>query len=238
MKRISLSVMVFIFLYAATGYAVPVTVYQNDYEGETPGAGFPAWNWGTAECVHTAVFADYGPGFGGIVVEHTGVIDNSAGTEAVDARFGSKWDIMLSGNVSANPEHYTISFDIMNLMGNWNPHPIEFFIVTNNPDVGTDQYGYGSGTTDYYQTGMWDHVEMNLADMPVGWWQGQDWDLTQSTWSIEVGGPGWPGASVAPGEAWTQMWLMDNLEVVMDVPEPASLVLLGLGALTVLRKRK
>jgi len=34
------------------------------------------------------------------------------------------------------------------------------------------------------------------------------------------------------------MWLFDNLRVVMEVPEPAGMSLLSLGALAMLRKRK
>lgn len=231
MKRVSLF-RVFVFLCAATGYAVPVTVYQNDYNSETIGAGFPAWNWGDNGMVHTAVYADWGPP-GGIVVEHTGTVTNT-GTESINCRFGSKWDITLSGNTSSNPEYYTLSFDVMSVFGEWEPINLELWVLTG----GGNGLGYGSGAMSFSQYDGWVHVELGLDELPATWWNGTAWDLTQSLWSLELGGPGWPGSPVAPGESVTQMWLMDNLQIVMEVPEPASLVLLGLGSLAMLRKRK
>lgn len=234
MKRLRLLLVGFAVLCAATGYSV--TVYQNDYEGQTVGAGFPAWNWGDNGTVHTAVYADYS---GNIVVEHTGTLDNTAGTEAVNSRFGSKWDITMSGNTSSNPADYIISFDLKNESGDWDPVNLEFFVLTQSADTedGTDPAGFGSGASAYAQADGWIHVEKSLADLPVTWWQGTDWVLTDAVWSIEVGGPPWPGVSVAAGESITETWLMDNLKVEM-IPEPASLVLLGLGSLAIARKRK
>ena len=231
MKRVSLLLMVVVFLCAATGYAV--TVYQNDYEGETLGAGFPAWNWGDNGMVHTAVFADWGS----MVVEHNGTVTNT-GTEDINCRFGSKWDITMSGNTSSNPAHYTISFDVMSVSGPWEPINLEMFVLTYNDAIGTGTYGWGTGAMSFSQLDGWVHVEANLADLGVGWWEGQDWDLTNPTWSLEFGGPPWPGNPVAPGESVDQLWLMDNLKIEMNVPEPASLVLLGLGSFALLKKRK
>ncbi|HRS72857.1 MAG TPA: PEP-CTERM sorting domain-containing protein, partial [Anaerohalosphaeraceae bacterium] len=67
------------------------------------------------------------------------------------------------------------------------------------------------------------------------WWQGAAWNLTNPSWSLEVGMP-WPGISTPTGTSFTQIWEMDNLKITM-IPEPASLILLGLGALSVVKKR-
>jgi hypothetical protein len=190
-----------------TSFAQIVVVYENDYEGETVGADFPAWNWADGACTHTAVFADYNDN---IVVEHTGTIDNTGDT-AVDTRFGSKWDITVSGNTSSEPNDYTIEFDLRSVSGDWDPISLEFYVLTKED---SDQ-GYGSGASAYAQADGWVHVKMNLADLSVGWWQGTDWDLTNPAWSIEVGGPPWPGTPVNPGESWTQIWLMDNLKITL-----------------------
>jgi hypothetical protein len=196
-----------------------VIVYEDNYNDETVGAGFTegsAWNWGDGATTHTAVYADYG---GNIVVEHTGTIDNSTGTAAADCRFGSKWDITLSGNTRSDPAVYTISFDVNSVSGNWDPIDLEFFVLTG----GDNGVGYGSGASAYAQADGWVHVEANLADLTVGWWNGTNWDLTSNPWSIEVGGPPWPGTSVPAGTpAWDQVWIMDNLKITM-IPEPAVL---------------
>jgi len=71
----------------------------------------------------------------------------------------------------------------------------------------------------------------------VNWWNGSAWVLTDSTWQIEIGGPGWPGWAVPAGTpAWEQIWLFDNLKITM-IPEPASITLLSLGLLAFRRKR-
>lgn len=190
-----------------------------------------AWNWGDYTA-HTVAEVDYS---GNTVIQHTGVVSNTTGA-SVNARFGSKWDIAMSGNTSADAADYTISFDLRNVSGDWNPITLEFFVLAPNPSVGDGQYGWGSGGMNFSQANGWTHVEFNLAALPIGWWQGQSWDLTQSTWAIEVGMP-WPGVSVADGASFTQVWEMDNFQVSM-VPEPASVILVGLGALATLRKRK
>jgi len=224
MKRVVFGLMCMCVAVVMTSYA-DVVVYENDYDGETAGTGFGAWNWADNGMTHTATYEDWG----GIVVQHEGTFTNTT-TAAVNCRFGSKWDIAMTGNTSSNAADYTIEFDVMSVMGEWDPMPLELWVVPNN-------IGHGTGMS-IAQADGWVHVEYNLADLAWNWWNGTAWDLTSATWSLELGGPGWPGAAVQPGESVDQMWLMDNLEVTMIVPEPASLVLLGLGSLAMLRKRK
>lgn len=226
MKQAALFVMMLGVLCTAT-YAV--TVYQNDYEGETVGAGAPGWNWGTTVTTHSAAFAD--DGTGNIVIQHTGTTSNTTGA-AADARFGSKWDITLVGNTSADPADYTVSFDVRNVSGDWDPIEEGFAIVTNNPAVGTDQYGHGFPNQSLAIADGWIHVEYNLADFANDWWQGTQWDLTQPTWSFEIGQP-WPGISVPDGTSFTQVWLFDNLKITMgseiEAHDPVVLPLNGDG---------
>jgi hypothetical protein len=207
MKKTILIALLLCLAGSITSFA-DIIVYENDYEGETVGNDFPAWNWGDNGTVHTAVYTDEG---GNIIVKHTGTISNPT-TAARSMRFGSKWDITLTGNTSSNPADYTISFDLRSVSGNWDPISLEFFVLTKEA---TDQ-GYGSGASAYAQADGWVHVSANLADLSVGWWQGQAWDMTNPAWSIEVGGPPYPGTSVPTGTpAFDQIWLMDNLKITM-----------------------
>jgi len=206
-KKIILIALFLCLAGSMTGFAdVDVIVYENDFEDPCQVDALSGWNWADAGQVHNVVYADYE---GNMVVEHTGTIDNSAGTADINTRFGSKWGIELSGNTSTNPADYTIEFDLRNLSGDWDPIGLEFFVLPG------DQ-GYGSGISEYAQADGWVHVSANLADLSVGWWAGQAWDMTLPAWQIEVGGPAWPGASVPAGTpAWDQIWLMDNLKITM-----------------------
>jgi hypothetical protein len=190
-----------------------VVVYENDFEDPCQVDALSGWNWADAGQVHNVVYADYD---GNMVVEHTGTIDNSAGTAAITTRFGSKWSLELSGNTSSDPNDYTIEFDLRSVSGDWDPINLEFFVLTG----GGNGVGYGSGASAYAQADGWVHVTANLADLTVGWWAGQAWDMTVPDWQIEVGGPPWPGVSVPAGTpAWDQVWLMDNLKITM-ISEP------------------
>jgi len=189
-----------------------VTVYQNDFEDPCQVDALSGWNWGDGGIVHNVVYADYD---GNMVVEHTGVIDASAAD--ITTRFGSKWGLILSGNTSADPNDYTIEFDLRSVSGDWDPIDLEFFVLTG----GGNGVGYGSGASSYAQADGWVHVSANLADLTAGWWAGTAWDMTVPDWQIEVGGPPWPGITVPAGTpAWDQVWLMDNLKITMSVPGP------------------
>ena len=220
MRRVILGTGMLTVLCIFTASSNAVVIYQNDFEGATAGAGFPAWNWSDNGGTHTAVYADYD---GNMVVEHTGGLDNTSGTSAQNSRFGSKWDITVTGNTSADPADYTISFDLLNVSGDWDPISEALSVVTVNPAVGTDQYGHGYAVVNVARGAGWVHVEFNLADWANNWWQGADWDLTQSTWALEVGPP-WPGTSVPAGESMTGVWLMDNFKITMggdtDIRDP------------------
>jgi len=206
-KKIILIALFLCLAGSMTGFAdVDVIVYENDFEDPCQVDALSGWNWGDNGTVHNVVYADYE---GNMVVEHTGTIDNSAGTADISTRFGSKWGMELSGNTSTNPADYTIEFDLRNLSGDWDPIGLEFFVLPG------DQ-GYGSGISEYAQADGWVHVSANLADLSVGWWAGQAWDMTLPAWQIELGGPAWPGVSVPAGTpAWDQIWLMDNLKITM-----------------------
>ena len=204
MRRLFLLTALFAVMCVATSQAVVI------YDAPNGGTIY-AWNWTGGACItHTVTEVDYD---GNVVIQHTGVINNTTGA-AADSRFGSKWDFTVSGNTSADPADYTISFDIRNVSGDWDPIQEGLAIVTPNPAVGTDQYGHGFPAISVAQADGWVHVEFNLADYTNNWWQGSEWDLTQSTWSMEVGQP-WPGESVADGVSFNQVWEMDNLKITM-----------------------
>jgi hypothetical protein len=217
-----------LYLFCAISFA-DIVVYFDDYEDHYDGEPWDPvepWNWSDNGGFHEVFYRDYD---GSIVVEHYGGYDNSAGTAAVDTRFGSQWGIELSGNTSSNPADYTISFDVINLDGGLDPLPLELWVLPLGQGYGT---GFSIGQAD-----GWVHVSHTLDNLTATWWAGTAWDLTSATWTLEVGGPAWPGIEVAAGDSWEQTWLFDNLMITM-VPEPATMVLLGLGSLLMLRKRQ
>jgi hypothetical protein len=213
MKKTILIVLLLFWAGSMTCFAGVKTVYENDYENLSADDAISGWNWGDGATTHAIAYIDYD---GNTVVEHAGTINNSAGTGDSNCRFGSKWDLALSGNTSTEPTDYTIEFDLRSVFGNWDPINLEFFFLIYNSSVGSGTYGYGSGASPYAQADDWVHIEANLADLTAGWWEGTDWDLTNPTWSIEVGGPPYPGAAIPAGTpAWDQIWLMDNLKITM-----------------------
>lgn len=188
-------------------------VYENDYEAETVGDGFPAWNWGGGAATHETAFANYE---GSIVVEHTAVVNNTSGG-AQNSRIGSNFGITLSGNTSSNPADYWIAFDIKNVSGDWDPIPFEVWVLPGGE-------GYGSDVVDYAMEDGWIRVIANLGDMTRTWWNGANWDsLRESDWTLEIGMP-WPGESVADGVSFDQVLLIDNLIITMgeEPPSPAT----------------
>lgn len=217
MKKATFLLMLFCILCTAS-YAI--TIYQNDYEGETVGVGAPGWHWSDNGGTHAATYQNYD---GNIVIEHSGGNNNTT-AEARNARFGSKWDITVTENTSADPADYTISFDVRLISASanstWDPYSLQLSVVTSNPAAGADQYGHGFPVVSIGTADGWVHVEFNLADYTGDWWQGAAWDLTQSAWSIEVGPP-WPGVSVPAGENWTAVWLFDNLKIIMGADTEA-----------------
>lgn len=179
-----------------------VVIYDNPQGGTTA-----AWNWtGGALTTHTASVQNYD---GNEVIRHTGIVNNTTAA-ASNSRYGSKWDITVSGNTSADPADYTISFDIRNVSGNWDPIPLGLAVLTKeSPDA-----GHGFPAINFAQADGWVHVEFNLADWTNNWWEASEWDLTNPNWSLEIGMP-YPGTSVAAGVAFTQIWEMDNLKIIM-----------------------
>jgi PEP-CTERM motif len=205
-------------------------VYQNNYNSQTNGTAFNEggpWNWlDNGMGTHTATYQDIGGG--NIVVNHTGAINNTTAVTN-NTRFGTKWTLVgVSGNTSLNPADYTISFDVRSVSGNWNPINLQYFVVTGSGNG----VGNGVNTSPYAIADGWVHVSKTLDQLTAGWWNGTGWVLTDSTWQIELGGPGWPGTAVEPGVAFNQVWQMDNLQITM-VPEPSTFAVLvgGLGLL-------
>ncbi len=189
-------------LFAATSQAV--IIHQNPDGGVTG-----AWNWpGNAATNHTVAIVDIGDG--NMVTRHTSAINSTGGTTG---RFGSKWDITVSGNTSADPADYTISFKLRNVSGNWNPIPFDLAVLTK--EEGGD-YGRTFPQTSVSQSAGWVDVKFKLSEATGNWWQGTAWNLTNTRWSLEVG---MPGLAVAAGSSWTQVWEMDDLKILLGSEE-------------------
>ena len=140
-------------------FAISITsfadiVYENNYDGETVGAGFPAWNWTNGQMTSTVEYADYE---GSIVVELNGSVNNTSGS-ASNCRMGSNFGITVSGNTSTNPADYWVALDIKNVSGNWDPIPVELWVLPGGA-------GHGTGAVDYAISDGWVHVVANLADL-------------------------------------------------------------------------
>jgi len=194
-----------LILLAVSGRAA--VVFLDTFEDRTVGAGAGGWNWGDNGTTHTATFQMFE---GSIVRHQQGVLPTAGGS---NLRFGSKWDITMNGNTSANPADYTIEMDLRNVSGGWDPIPLEIWVLT-KPASGDDQ-GYGTPTLNISQADGWVHVKFNLAELTRTWWQGANWDMTRPQWSLEVGMP-WPGQTAAQG--WTQIFLIDNIKITMGNP--------------------
>ena len=208
MKRIiSIAMLAVLCVFTTTSYAV--FVHQDDYEDRTIGATCEGWLWtGNALTTHVGVYASHD---GSIVREHTGTVADTTAT--TNGRYGYKAGLAMTGNTSADPADYTVSFDIRNLSGDWTTIPFSIAIVSM-----PENFGHTYDNISVSQAAGWVHVEFNLADYDGDWWNGAGWDLLKPTWDIEVG---FPVQAVAEGASWTQVFLVDNLKILMGaVTEP------------------
>jgi hypothetical protein len=214
MKKTILIALVLCMTGSMASFANVVAVHEDDFEDRELGSNTEGWLWYDNAASHVGLYVDFE---GSIVQEHSGTLRS-----AINQRFGYKTDIEMDGNTSEDPCDYTFELDIRNLQGNWDPHLIEIWVLTYNPDTGGSTYGYGLPILELYQADEWVHVTANLGDLvELGrtWWEGTGWDMTNPTWSYEIGGPPWPGVEVV-GEPWTQIFLVDNLKITMFAEPP------------------
>ena len=214
MKKTILFTLFLCMAVTLASFANVLVVHEDDFEDRNIGDPTEGWLWYDNAVSHVGTYVDFE---GSIVQEHAGTL-----REDINQRFGYKTDIEMTGNTSDDPCDYTLELDIRNLQGNWDPHVIEIWILTYNPDTGGGTYGYGLPVLDLYQADEWVHVTANLGDLVTlsrTWWEGTGWDMTNPTWSYEIGGPGWPGVEVV-GEPWTQIFLVDNIKISMFVEPP------------------
>jgi len=196
-----------------TSYADIITVHEDDFEDRAIGSATEGWLWFDNSVSHVGQYVDFE---GSIVREESGTLRAD-----INQRFGYKVDIEMTGNTSDDPNDYIFELDIRNLQGNWDPHLIEIFVLTYNPEVGGGNYGYGLPVLELNQADGWVHIEYNLGALAANnktWWQGTRWDMTNPMWSYEIGGPPWPGVEIE--EPWTQIFLVDNLKITMKVEPP------------------
>ncbi len=108
------AMVILILLAALSLTSTAAIVFQDDFEDRTPGSAAGGWNWNDGASTHTAT----NELFEGSMVRQQRAVINNTGTSAQNTRYGSKWDITVSGNTSSDPADYTIEFDIRNLEGN------------------------------------------------------------------------------------------------------------------------
>ncbi len=213
MKKTVLIALFLCLAVSMTSYADIITVHEDDFEDREIGSTTEGWHWYDNGETHIGQYVDFE---GSIVREHSGTLFSD-----INQRFGYKTDVEMTGNTSDDPNDYIFELDIRNLQGNWDPHLIEIFVLTYNPDVGGGTYGYGLPVLELYQADEWVHIEYNLGDLVANnktWWEGTEWDMTNPMWSYEIGGPPWPGVEI--GDPWTQVFLVDNLKITMYAEPP------------------
>ena len=129
--------------------------------------------------------------------------------------------------------------------GNWvdgGAHPYFYYEqVTGGSEVAEGEKARGLIDGTLYIS--YDASEDDLYLSDTGYWSGAAWvtilDLLQDEWGGAIVGPflgGWSEEmTLASGEAYLDNFVVESGTIV---PEPATIALLGLGALSLLRRRK